>query len=113
MVPQAKQEVQGEAKLLFAGMIRAINNLLLSCHKDSDFVNRIKHAVQACSVEDSIAEKDSAEKDNAEKKIWCRSRPRSVIASHGFRVRPELAETWVRVSHFVGNRRAALNMRAG
>ena len=68
MVPQAKQEVQGEAKLLFAGMIRAINNLLLSCHKDSDFVNRIKHAVQACSVEDSIAENDSAEKDSAEKK---------------------------------------------
>ena len=67
MVPQAKQEVQGEAKLLFAGMIRAINNLLLSCHKDSDFVNRIKHAVQACSVEDSIAENDNAEKDSAEK----------------------------------------------
>ena len=68
MVPQAKQEVQGEAKLLYAGMIRAINNLLLSCHKDSDCVNRIKHAVQTCSVEDSIAENDSAEKDSAEKK---------------------------------------------
>ena len=67
MVPQAKQEVQGEAKLLFAGMIRAINNLLLSCHKDSDCVNRIKHAVQTCSVEDSIAENDNAEKDSAEK----------------------------------------------
>ena len=68
MVPQAKQEVQGEAKLLYAGMIRAINNLLLSCHKDSDCVNRIKHAVQTCSVEDSIAENDNAEKDSAEKK---------------------------------------------
>ena len=67
MVPQAKQEVQGEAKLLYAGMIRAINNLLLSCHKDSDCVNRIKHAVQTCSVEDSIAENDNAEKDSAEK----------------------------------------------
>ena len=47
---QAKQEVQDEAKLLYVRMTRAMDNLLLSCHKDSDFVSRIKHAVQTCSV---------------------------------------------------------------
>ena len=52
-MPQARQEVKDEAKLLYVGMTRAMDHLLLTCHKDSAFVNRIKGAVQTCSAEDN------------------------------------------------------------
>jgi UvrD-like helicase C-terminal domain/Nuclease-related domain/AAA domain len=49
-MPNAKQDVKDEAKLLYVGMTRAMDHLMLTCHKDSAFVNRIKGAVHACSA---------------------------------------------------------------
>jgi superfamily I DNA/RNA helicase len=52
-MPQAKSDVREEAKLLYVGMTRAMDQLLLTCHKESDFVNRIRNATQTGVVRDS------------------------------------------------------------
>jgi hypothetical protein len=46
-MPRAKSDVREEAKLLYVGMTRAMDQLLLTCHKESDFVKRIRNATRA------------------------------------------------------------------
>jgi hypothetical protein len=51
-MPHAKGDVHDEAKLLYVGMTRAMDHLLLTCHKESDFVNRIRNATQVGVAKD-------------------------------------------------------------
>ena len=43
-MPYPDQDEREEAKLLYVAMTRAMDALLMTCHKESEFVTRIKEA---------------------------------------------------------------------
>ena len=43
-MPYGDQDPQEEAKLLYVAMTRAMDHLFLSCHRETEFVSRIRQA---------------------------------------------------------------------
>lgn len=46
-MPEEEQDVQAEAKLLYVGMTRATEKLLLTCHQESAFARVLSDEVDA------------------------------------------------------------------
>jgi superfamily I DNA/RNA helicase len=46
-MPYKGEDLKGEAKLLYVGMTRAMDTLLMTHHRETEFVTRIRHATVA------------------------------------------------------------------
>lgn len=62
-LPMKEMNAREEAKLLYVAMTRAMDSLLLTCHRESEFVARLKHAREKARAAPTESKAENAGRD--------------------------------------------------